>query len=698
MLYKNDVFDLDGIRMRMLEADIPGDVAWCISLDSPVAWPVCLSYRQVADLSSVTVDEVSHKDHSESCLRKLETAWARLEPFLNQHGSNLYEPKMRSLLVAEYAQAQSCSPVTLRKDLRRFWQRGQDKFALMPDYGNSGRRKNATDEEDPSLTGGRGRKPSNGQSVFQLKSTDIRCMEQVVEDVYLKDARVTAVDTYTELVERHYRYEDGNQQLYARPAGSRPSLRQFRRFLRNRYNIEIRLRKRKGNSDFEREDRKVLGTVLADCSGVGHYYEIDATIADVYLVSREDSRKIIGKPTLYLIIDRKSRLIVGFYFGLENASWNAALQAILSIAEDKRALCERYGVEYRPSDWPAHQVFPQEFLADRGDMISHASDNIAQGLQVTVTNLPSKRPDWKPLVECGFRLIHNTLRPVTPAYDPPSNATRRRGKHYEKDACLTIKDFGNLVLNAIIQHNRREILDYELTPAELLAGVRPSPVELWNHGIASRAGLLTRFSEERVRFALLRKDTATVTERGVEFLGCFYSFPEAIAKKWFETARKGRFKAVVSYDPRLVDQIYVHALDGKGAPHVATLTDRSQKYVGLSFEEVRYYELLRQQVRQESEHERLQNSLDFRQKIKPTVDNAEARLKAVGKTSRSARRADTKPARHEERTRERQEQARIQKVAPAVVAPEQVQAPPVSTNAPSNQQDLLAAIRARMRA
>lgn len=698
MLYKNDVFDLDGIRMRMLEADIPGDVAWCISLDSPVAWPVCLSYRQVSDLSSVTVDEVAHKEHSESCLRKLDAAWTRLEPFLNQHGSNLYDPKIRSLLVAEYAQAQGCSPVTLRKDLRRFWQRGQDKFALMPDYGRSGRRQDVTTEEDPEITGGRGRKPSNGQSVFQLKSTDIRCMEQVVEDVYLKDARVTAVDAYTELVERHYRYEDGNQNLYVRPAGSRPSLRQFRRFLRTRYNIEIRLRKRKGNSDFEREDRKVLGTVLADCSGVGHYYEIDATIADVYLVSREDSRKIIGKPTLYLIIDRKSRLIVGFYFGLENASWSAALQAILSISEDKRALCERYGVEYHPSDWPAHQVFPQEFLADRGDMISHASDSIAQGLQVTVTNLPGKRPDWKPLVECGFRLLHNTLRPVTPAYDPPSNATRRRGKHYEKDACLTIKDFGNLVLNAIIQHNRREILDYELTPAELLAGVRPSPVELWNHGIASRAGLLTRFSEERVRFALLRKDTATVTERGVEFLGCFYSFPEAIAKKWFETARKGRFKAVVSYDPRLVDQIYVHALDGKGAPHVATLTDRSQKYAGLSFEEVRYYELLRQQVRQESEHERLQNSLDFRQKIKPTVDNAEARLKAVGKTSRSARRADTKPARHEERRRERQEQARIQKVAPAVAAPEQAQEPPVSTGSPSNQQDLLAAIKARMRA
>src|SRR5690606_24251979 len=84
--------------------------------------------------------------------------------------------------------------------------------------------------------------------------------------------------------------------------------------------------------------------VRSDCLGVGHYYEIDATIADIYLVSSEDVNKIIGKPTLYLIIDRKSRLIVGFYFGLENASWNGAMQAILCISENKRGLCARYGV------------------------------------------------------------------------------------------------------------------------------------------------------------------------------------------------------------------------------------------------------------------------------------------------------------------------------------------------------------------
>lgn len=698
MLYRNDVFELDGVRMRLLQADIPGNVAWCISLDSPVAWPICLPYTQVADLSSVTSGEVSHREHSQPCLLKCDTAWKRLEPLLKRHGDNLYEPRMRNQFVVEYAQEHKCSQKTLRKDLRRYWQRGQNKFALMPDYANSGRYQGVGEDDLPQITAGRGRKSRDGTPIFQVTSSDAQYMRQVIESYYLKSTNITAKDAYDELVERHYQYEDGNQNLYARPLGERPSLTQFRHFLRNHYDIETRLRKRKGNADYEREDRKVLGTVLADCLGVGHYYEIDATIVDLYLVSREDRNKIIGKPTLYLIIDRKSRLIVGFYFGLENASWNAALQAILSIAEDKRALCARYGIEYDPNDWPAHMVFPLEFLGDRGDMITHASENIAQGLQVIVTNLPSKRPDWKPLVECGFRLLHHTLRPVTPAYDPPSNATRRRGKHYEKDACLTVPEFGNVILNAIIQHNRREILNYELTPTEMLAGVRPSPLELWNHGIVSRAGLLTRYPEEKVRFALLRKETATVTEKGVEFLDCYYSFPEAIARKWFETARKNRFKVTVSYDPRLVDQIYVHALNGKGEPHLATVTERSHKYTGLSFEEVRYYELLRQQIRKESEHERLQNTLDFRRRVKPVIAHAKEQLNAKDKKSRSARRADTKPARNQELALERQDQARLQQAQPQV---ELVPQAPVSTAlsaVSSHQQDMLAAIRARMRA
>jgi len=101
-----------------------------------------------------------------------------------------------------------------------------------------------------------------------------------------------------------------------------------------------------------------MGPVGADCGDVDHYYEIDATIADLFVVSEPDRKKIIGKPTLHLIIDRKFRLIFGSYYGLENASWTVLMQATFTIAMDYCKLYERYGVKYYPEDWPAHMVFP----------------------------------------------------------------------------------------------------------------------------------------------------------------------------------------------------------------------------------------------------------------------------------------------------------------------------------------------------
>ncbi|WP_164907503.1 hypothetical protein [Clostridium septicum] len=49
-----------------------------------------------------------------------------------------------------------------------------------------------------------------------------------------------------------------------------------------------------------------------DVSGPGSLYQIDATVADVYLVSEFNRNWIIGRPVLYMVLDSFSRMIVGF--------------------------------------------------------------------------------------------------------------------------------------------------------------------------------------------------------------------------------------------------------------------------------------------------------------------------------------------------------------------------------------------------
>lgn len=56
-------------------------------------------------------------------------------------------------------------------------------------------------------------------------------------------------------------------------------------------------------------------------------YQVDETQGDIYLVSKWDRSKVIGRPNVYLAIDTASGLIAGLYVGLdagETAMWPAS--------------------------------------------------------------------------------------------------------------------------------------------------------------------------------------------------------------------------------------------------------------------------------------------------------------------------------------------------------------------------------------
>lgn len=657
MLYQNEIFNYKGAPHRLLYASVESNKAWIIAL-SATAWPTQVVWSDIdCELPISTKTTVEYAEPSFAQQTKRDKAWERIAPLVT-NVPYIFDAKHRGPLIENRAHALPCSERTLHKDLRRYWQGGQTKQALLANYHLSGRK-------GDGLTVGRGRRPTRGSTIFQLTNDDLANFQGAVKAHYLEDARFTIASAYQRLLEKHYVYIDGNGSPFINPIGSRPTLRQFARYLSKNFSLEERIRKRDGDKNFERNHRAKAGTVIADCLGVGHYYEIDATIVDVFLVSSSDVNKIVGKPTLYIIIDRKSRLIVGFYIGLENASWAGAIEAITSISADKRRLCEHFGVQYDPEDWPADKVFPKEFLADRGEMLSKASEQLPNGLQSIITNVPGLRPDWKSLVENSFKLIHETLKDVTPAYDPPSNATQRRGKHYEKDACLTLRQFGGLLLEAVIAHNKKAMPNYQLSTKEITSGILPTPITLWNHGIVERSGVLTRYAEPTVRQALQPRSKANVTAEGILFNGCYYTCPEAIAEGWLVHARKKRFTVDVSFDSRIVDTINILSPTRRRAICFATLTSRSKQYQGLSFAEVKFYEYLQVSQKNDIEQNRRQVMAEFHERADKVVDRAKKELKekSSGK-SRTARRADIKADRQDELRTERQARSTLIKDSP----------------------------------
>ncbi|MBW8371276.1 MAG: Mu transposase C-terminal domain-containing protein [Thiobacillus sp.] len=658
MLYKNDVFEIpaSNFRGRLLTANSATDEAWIISLDDAKAWPRMIQLSQLLAMEeagrlSVSAMPVTPSSRaSRVALSHRDTAWQRIVVLVSSPA--IFEPDERNRLIRERAQSIKCSHQTLYSALRKYWQGGQTRDALLPAFHKRGGKAGFQ-------TAGKGRKSTkSGHDIFQVEEKDVKSLEKAIRTHFLGSDVATMASAYQRCLEDHYSYVDGNGARYVLPLGDRPTLRQFTRILKKKFDLETVIRKKKSDKEFEQNHRARLGSMDQDCLGVGHIYEIDATIADVFLVFSRDRSRIIGKPTLYLIYDRRSRLVVGFYVGLEAPSWPAAMEAILSIAQNKASLCRRYGVEYNPADWPADGVFPQEFLGDRGEMASKNSSLLVAGLDITVVNAPALRPDLKGTVECGFKLLQRSMADVVPGYEPPENVFKRRGKSYSNDACLTLDEFTSLILANIVAHNRKVMPNFPATAEMLSRGAPPIPREIWANEVATRMGLLSRFSEDHVRFALLPQDQATVSRDGIYFGGCYYSCPEAIEQKWFVTAGKGKFRIDISYDRRLIDNIFIHVVGDPSRYFVGTLLEKSRNYAGLSFAEVQVYEAFRAKMQSESEQNGRQVMSDFHAHSDPIVAAAKEKTQLVTKgKSRTARKADIAEDRFEERRDRRQKEA-----------------------------------------
>ncbi len=694
---RNDVLvhKEDATRHRLLTFDIETDAAWLIVLGYEFALPYAAPYSKLPGdfipeqaKNAVPQPAKSHvpgatmlpfaRAPSRAEILQSTLAWKRIEPLVDNPG--LFERHERARLLNERAaHPDGGTTKTLLKDLRAYWQEGQTQDALLGHYANCGR-------PDVVGTGGRGRKAKKGtQRPYQLSQADYDAMRDVLENFFLKkDKYRTLVAALQQLHERHYTYLDGNGTECLKPGVECPSYRQLDYFLKENYPLEERIRKRKGDKEFEQNHRSTEGSVQLDCHGVGHMYEFDATIADVLLVSTADKAAIVGKPTLYLIIDRASRMIVGWYVGFENASYTAALQAILSLGEDKEKLCRHLGIDYDPADWVAHGILPEAFLADQGELTAKKARRIARSLRATLMNVPGLRPDWKPLVECGFAMLHQIIAPHTPAYSPDAENRKRRGANKNKDVSLNIKQFTSLIVKAIITHNKKMQTGYPLSIAQVTDGVPPIPRELYLHGMRRRMGKLDQMDFERVRAELMPRDKANITQHGIQFGSLFYTCPEAEARGWLVEGRRHRKPLEIALDYRLVDTIVVFAPDGSGESFVASLTKDSVMFTGMALADVtRHFHDVAELTEPAPEVKR-QAMYEYNKHAGPLIAAANAHvLPAVKGVSRSSRKKDAAPARAAELAAERTANGGIRHSPSPAHAEQVVHSPPATNGKPA---------------
>lgn len=383
-----------------------------------------------------------------------------------------------------------------------------------------------------------------------------------------------------------YEDQDGVLIPRLRPAAEVPTYGQFRYWhLRQQNEIET-IRARLSERKWLLSKRPIKGCVRDGVWGPGVRFEIDSTIADVYLVSRYNRRWIIGRPVVYLVVDVFSRMIVGFHVALSGPSIEGASMACVNAFCDKVEFCALYGVGIEPGDWPCHHL-PLKLTADRGELVGHGTEGMIKGLGLNIDHAPPYRPDWKPVVERDFRVLNDATIHWIPG------AVRARQKErgerdYRLDATLTMEEFIAILIHSILRHNLYTERPDLLTEEMMACNVRPYCVDIWLWGLEHLTGTLRTYDRETVFAHLLPSGRATITPAGVQFHDMLYTSERADLESWGALARINGPSAVeIRYDPNSTNRIWIMA-EGANAFETFTLknAESQDRYRDRRLEEV----------------------------------------------------------------------------------------------------------------
>jgi len=514
--------------------------------------------------------------------------WNMIARMVNEE-PNIFNSQCRRKAIKETAIEHNVSELSILGYLKRYWKRGKTPNALLPDYLNCGGR----GKEKKAGTAKRGRptryKDIKGEGVNVTEDIK-RIFRIAINRFYYTTAKNSLVLSY-ELMRKEYfnngfKEINGIQVPIIKPQSEIPTFSQFRYWFEKERNIKKEITSRYSNKKYQKQYRAITGNANDGVMQPGTY-EIDCQVGDVYLTSRFNSSWVIGRPAIYIVIDKFSRLICGYYVGLENGSYVGAVSALLNATSDKVAFCKEYGIDIKKEEWPVCHL-PESIIADRGELEGGNIDNLINTLNISLHNTPPYQAELKACVERFFGLNNDRVKPFIPGV-VNLDGRERGDKDYRLNAKLNLYDFNRLMIKAILYHNNHYHLNYYKREEMMIEDDVPSiPIHLFNWGIANRGGKLRSVSEDVIKLALMPSDEATVTAKGIRYKDMYYASNAMLQEQVFVKARRnGRWKVKITYDPRNMDCIYVIG-DAPNEYEKCYMIDDNSRYRNKVIEEVDY--------------------------------------------------------------------------------------------------------------
>tara|TARA_R110001592_G_scaffold240606_4_gene500668 strand:- start:3919 stop:5838 length:1920 start_codon:yes stop_codon:yes gene_type:complete len=264
--------------------------------------------------------------------------------------------------------------------------------------------------------------------------------------------------------------------------------------------------------------------------------EADHTPLDIHVL-HDQTKTLLGRPTLTILIDHYSRMIVGFQISFEEPSYASAAMAIGSAILPKRDLLEFYGVE---GDWPAQGVM-ELMVADNGaEFWSENLDMAISEIGSVLQYAPVKSPNYKGVVERFFGTLKTTFIDSLPG---KTNGVGNGSDEYsaEKEAKLTLSEFKKLFLNWLVNI-------YHLEP---VGDMEFSPLDLWKS--SAQEFPVVEEDAKKIETALMCSSTRTLQREGIQIETLHYN-SNALRDIY---RREGRMELRIKYSPFDIGHIYV---------------------------------------------------------------------------------------------------------------------------------------------
>lgn len=354
---------------------------------------------------------------------------------------------------------------------------------------------------------------------------------------------------------------------------------------------------REGLSHYQRNCRPAFGNAATWRSQPGAY-QMDATEADIYLVSRFDRTSVIGRPYIYMAVDTTTQIIAGVYVGL-GAGELAVLKTLENAAMDKVQFCQRHGIEITPDQWPNTGV-PMEIITDKGrDFCSEHIKEFCARYGIEMQSLPPFRPDQKSAVEKSFDLLQSRYKPLLRGKGVvEEDAQERWSTDYRAQAVLDLDEFTAVVIHCIVYLNSGRLLPSGKTPAQAWYEAAPS---------------LLAADPDELHTSILPRTMAKLIRKGIAFNGMLY-----IPENAESLCIGDRYE--IAYDPADSSHVFIV---GEGQFYRSNLSSKFDQFRGLSGSEIQALKQAQQKGRQAVRQSEVSASVAATHAVQAIIQTAE---------------------------------------------------------------------------